>query len=449
MDLVCKFGGSSLSSASQFEKVKKIVTSNESRRVIVVSALGKRTKSDNKLTDLFYSVYENMSQSNYYENLWSEITSRFIAVKKELNLSYDITYELDKLKHGLAARSLTVDYLVSRGEYLTAKLMSEYLDYTFYDAKDLIIFGEEGDVNLGESYKKIAQLPKDEKIIIPGFYGADEHGFIKLFSRGGSDITGAIVASGLGATKYENFTDVCGVLMADPRIVNSPKPIEVLTYDEMSAIANMGAEVLHRKSVYPVKLAKIPIHIKNTNDPDAFGTLVVSEYNEAYGLTGFFGKKDYTFLTLYKERASFEIGFMRKTFELFEKYKINIEQSLTCIDQVGVLISSVDLKYTKDALFDDLTRILGVKIVEIKEDFSLLAIFGRGVLNEPAFIESIFKTLKNAGISTFLTQTSPKGLSITIGVSNDDYNLAINVLYEHLVETNSEKEWHYETARIN
>jgi len=435
MLLVSKFGGSSLSCASQFEKVKNIVSSDPNRRVVIVSALGKRQPSDNKLTDLFYSVYEHISQSSYYEALWEEIVTRFVAVKEELDLSYDVVAELKKIQDGLAVRVLTADYLVSRGEYLTARLMSEYLGYEFYDAKDLIIFNDTGEVNLEECYRRIDKLvPKDANVIIPGFYGACVNGEIKLFSRGGSDITGAIIAAGLKATKYENFTDVPGVLMADPRIVDHPLPVPELTYEEMSSIAYMCAEVLHRKSVYPVRAAGIPIHIMNTNDPTALGTLIGGEnLANAPQLTGFFGKKDYTFFTLYKNRSSSEIGFMRKVFEIFESYKINIEQSLTGIDQVGILVSSIDVKYRIERVLDDLKLKLGVLDVVTEEEFSLITIFGRGLINDPEFLAAMFGALSGAGIRTSLIEQSPRGLNLVIGVSNADYVLAIRTLYEGLV----------------
>jgi len=435
MLLVSKFGGSSLSTASQFEKVKNIVAADVDRRVVIVSALGKRAPSDNKLTDLFYSVYEHISQSSYYEALWQEIVARFVTVKEELSLSYDVSAELKKIKDGLAARILTADYLISRGEYLTAKLMSEYLGYEFYDAKDLIIFNKSGEVNLAECHRRIAKLiPKDTNVIIPGFYGADENGEIKLFSRGGSDITGAIVAAGLGADKYENFTDVPGVLMVDPQIIDHPLAISELTYEEMSSIAYMGAKVLHRKSVYPAKQAGIPIHIKDTNEPTAPGTLICDGRSEgALGLTGLFGKKDYTFFTLYKNRASSEIGFMRKVFKVFESYKINIEQSLTGIDHVGILVSSIDVKYCMPRLLEDLLLKLGVEDVDTEEEFSLITIFGRGVINDPEFLEEVFGALKAAGIRMSLIEQSPRGLNLVIGVSNEDYELAIRTLYEGLV----------------
>lgn len=435
MLLVSKFGGTSLSSASQFEKVKNIVSSNLNRRVVVVSALGKRQPSDNKLTDLFYSVYENTSQSSYYEVLWQEIVARFVAVKEALNLSYDVASELEKIQAGLAARTLTADYLISRGEYLTAKLMSEYLGYDFYDAKDLIIFNKNGEVDLEACYKQInEQIPKAANVVIPGFYGADENGEVKLFSRGGSDITGAIMAAGLGASKYENYTDVPGVLMVDPRIIDHPLAIQELTYEEMSSIAYMGAEVLHRRSVYPVKQLGIPIHIKNTNDQDAKGTLISSErLGKDSRLIGIFGKKDYTFFTLCKNRASSEDGLVRQVFDIFKQYQVNIEQSLTGIDRIGVLVPSIDVKYYMDQLLEDLKLKLGIEEVVTEEAFSLITIFGRNIINDPEFLEAMFRMLKEAGIKTRLMQQSPHGLNLVIGVSNADYERAIRALYEGFI----------------
>jgi len=436
MLLVSKFGGSSLSSASQFVKVKDIVCGNPDRKIVVVSALGKRIPTDNKLTDLFYSVYEHISQSSYYEGLWLEIVDRFKAVKEELKLEYDVLSELAKIQEGLAARILTADYLVSRGEYLTAKLMSEYLGYTFFDAKDLIIFNSDGEVNYEETYYRIKTvLPNNEKIIIPGFYGATLHGDIKLFSRGGSDITGALIAAGVQADKYENFTDVSGVLMVDPRIVKNPIAISELTYEEMSSIAYMGAEVLHRKSVYPVKKLGIPIHIMNTNDPNKPGTLITSKRKtENSCLTGFFGKKNYTYLTLFKNRASFQVGFMRQVFEIFEGYGINIEQSLTGIDHVGILVSSIEIKYVLDEILDDLKNILGIEDVRTKEDFSLIAIFGRGVICNPGFISETFAALGSVGIEPSLIEQSPCGLNLVIGVERNQFEPGIRALYAKLVD---------------
>lgn len=412
MLLVAKFGGTSLSCASQFEKVKNIVKSDVNRRVVVVSALGKRQPTDNKLTDLFFSVFENRSQSTYYNELWQEIVNRFVTVKNELNLNYDIKAELQQIQDGLAARNLTLDYLVSRGEYLTARLMAEYLDYEFFDAKDLIIFDALGEVDLVASYDRIKSIiTSDQKAIIPGFYGADEFGDIKLFSRGGSDITGSIIAAGLGADQYENFTDVSGVLMADPRIVEDPLPIPELTYDEMQAIAYMGAEVLHRKSVAPVKQSGIPIQIKNTNDPLAAGTLINCTSTKTDQLIGFFAKKDYTFLIFDTGRPAADIS------QFFAGYNIKIENYVLGENNVEMLVSTADIKYRFEQVVEELKLKLGVGTVKAKEGFSIVKIFGRGIIDEPTFLETEYLLLEDG----------------TIVVATPDCEKTIQALYDNLV----------------
>lgn len=440
MLLVSKFGGSSLSCAKQFQKVKNIVLGDENRRVVVVSALGKRQVTDSKLTDLFYSVFEHVSHSTYYESLWTEIIERFVTVKDDLNLEFDVEYELRKIQNALATRNVTLDYLVSRGEYLTAKMMSEYLGYDFVDAHDLIIFDSGGEVDLESTYQRISTLATDDKrIVVPGFYGTTSSGDIKIFSRGGSDITGALLAAGLNACKYENFTDVSGVLMVDPRIVRNPRAISELTYEEMRCIAYMGAEVLHRKSVYPVQEKKIPIHIRNTNNPYAPGTLISDNPNKNESqLTGFFGRKDYTFMTLCKKRATSEPGFMWKLFALFENYKVHIEQSLTGIDQVGLLVSSVDIKYSLEHILSDLALKLEIDDVRIKEGLSLITIFGRDVINNPAFLARVFGAMHSAKIESSLFEQSPQGINLVIGVPTLKYESAIAALYEELVENDKE-----------
>ncbi|MCL1990657.1 MAG: aspartate kinase [Defluviitaleaceae bacterium] len=432
MRVVSKFGGSSVSCGVQFKKVKQLVEADTRRQIIIVSALGKRQPSDHKLTDLFYSVCENVSQSTYYEGLWQEISMRFLAIKHELNLVYDVEKELNHIRAGVAAQMLTVDEVVSRGEYLTARLMSEYLGYDFCDAKQLILFKETGEIDLDGCLQRIAKtLPKDAHVVIPGFYGADEDGTIKLFSRGGSDITGAIVAAGVKAHAYENFTDVSGVLMVDPRLIENPLAIPELTYEEMSYMADMGAHVLHRQSVDPAKSAGIPIHIKNTNDPLAPGTLIHHETSEAAPqLIGFFGKKDYTFFTLYKQGAFSEKGLIRHVLAIFERYDIHVEQVTTGLDYVGFLVPSVDVKYCPPTLFDLLKVQLEVEEIERLEGFSLIGIFGRNTVRESGFLGLAFFMLSSAKIQTLLLQQSARGPAWMIGVATEDYEKTMKVLYE-------------------
>lgn len=412
MLFVTKFGGTSLSCARQFKKVKTIVSADPRRRVIVVSALGKRRSSDNKLTDLFYSIFENRSQSSYYDELWQEVITRFVMVKKELALKYDVASELNHIKDGLAARNLSLDFLVSRGEYLTAKLMAEYLDYQFFDAKDLIIFDASGEVDLVRSYARIKKtINTAQKIVIPGFYGADEFGDIKLFSRGGSDITGAIIAAGLDADLYENFTDVPGVLMVDPRIVKNPLPIGELTYEEMSEIAALGTEVLHRKSVAPVKQAGIAINIKNTNNPQALGTLITCSAARQDQLIGIFGKKDFTFLTLDTSRSTAEIA------SFMADLKIRIEDLRVKANQLQLLVASVDIKYRFEQIVHELTLKFDVTAVVAKTDFALIKVFKRGSV---------------ADLTPLALDYIPLAVGM-IAVANADFERVIRALYANLV----------------
>lgn len=418
MLFVAKFGGTSISCAEQFAKVKNIVLSDPSRRVVVVSALGKRQPTDNKLTDLFYSIFENRSQSSYYNELWQEVIARFVAVKLELQLEFDVEGELKKIQDGLAARKLTLDYLVSRGEYLTAKLMSEYLGYDFYDAKDLIIFGEDGEVDSDLTYSRIASLiPRNRKVIIPGFYGADSFGDVKLFSRGGSDITGALIAAGLKADKYENFTDVPGVLMADPRIVLNPAPIPEITYDEMSAIAYMGAEVLHKKSVHPVKFAGIPIHIKNTNDPLAPGTLITCSPTKIKNLIGIFGKKDYTVLTI-KTRQPQADEFR----DFFASYNIKVEYAQADDICIEVVISTVDIKYRFEHIINKLKLSFEIESISSGDKMAIITIFTR---------ENMFEDMPILGSYFAVLEQNDEMLMIL--TADDFYEDVIRGLYRELV----------------
>ena len=434
--LVCKFGGSSLSSESQFKKVKNIVESDADRRVIIVSALGKRVASDNKLTDIFYVIHTHAKHGICYESLWQEVTTRFVSVKKELGLTFDIESALSKIRHSLDHNLLSIDDLVSRGEYLTANLMSEYLGFEFIDAKDVIIFCANGDVDIEATKSKLQTVvATGTSIVIPGFYGAYANGKIKLFGRGGSDISGAIVAAALNATKYENFTDVSGVLMADPRIIENPPAIVGLTYEELSELTYMGASVLHEASSHPVRDAGIPIHIKNTNDPTAPGTLICdgASANTKTKVTGISGKKDFLSFSIYKNYMSTEVGFLQKTLAIFERYHVNIEHVPTGIDHVAVVVMAESVAHCLEDLVDVLTRELGADEVIIKDGTALITIVGRGIVEDAVFLGRVFTTLGTAGIPISFVAQSPKKLNIIIGVKNEDYVEATRALYHSLV----------------
>jgi len=436
MLFVAKFGGSSLSSETQFQKVKKIVEDHPARRVIVVSALGKRAHEDNKLTDLLYLLYAHIKHGVSFTALWETIEQRFLTVKQELGLTYDLARDLEALKNELAHSSLTVDYLVSRGEYLTAKLMSEYLGYKFVDAKDVIMFAPNGKVDLNASRQKLTHLlAEDFKIVIPGFYGAYPNGKIKLLDRGGSDITGSIVANCLQADKYENWTDVPGILMADPRIIPTPVPIASITYEELSELSYMGANVLHEEAIYPIRQLNIPIHIKNTNEPDANGTLICDQTAEkSEMITGIAGKKDFVSITIYKNHMSSELGFLSRVMDIFKQFNINIEHVPTGIDNIGVIVSAASV----EKCLYDLTETLKVQLkaneVSVKEQIALITVVGKNMISSIGLSGTIFQALGQEQIRVLLIAQSPRGLNVVIGVQNDDYIPAIQILYKELVE---------------
>ena len=434
--LVCKFGGSSLSSESQFKKVKKIVESDAKRQVVVVSALGKRDSSDNKLTDLFYVIHAHAKHGICYAELWQEVVTRFKDVKTILGLTFDIEAALLEIGASLAKNLLSVDDLVSRGEYLTARLVAEYLDYTFVDAKDVIIFGANGDVDTELTTTKLKNLLQPgTKAVIPGFYGAYQNGKIKLFGRGGSDISGAIVAAALNAEKYENFTDVSGVLMADPRIIDNPPAIAGLTYEELSELTYMGASVLHEASAHPVRDAGVPIHIKNTNDPEAAGTLICDNYDAktTVKFTGISGKKDVLSFSVYKNHMSTEVGFLQRMLAIFARFDVNIEHVPTGIDHVGVVVMKESVVHCLENLIDALKSELATDELLVKDGSALITIVGRGIVEDASFLGRIFTALSKEDITISFISQSPKKLNIIIGVNNEDYANATKALYQELV----------------
>jgi len=317
MLVVTKFGGSSLSCATQFAKVKNIVMSDAKRKIVVVSALGKRDSKDTKITDLLYILHAHLKYSVPYDDIWNMIVTRFVGVQEELGIKYNIIDDLNSLKNELN-KSISEDYLVSRGEYLTAKLMSSYLGYAFVDAKDIISFSYNGKLDEALTEKKVKlAFSEHGTIVVPGFYGAYPNGSVKLLSRGGSDITGSILSKCLSVSLYENWTDVSGILAADPRIIDKPRAIKEITYEELRELSYMGANVLHEETIFPVQSLNIPINLKNTNDPEHPGTFIknVCE-DQTYDVTGLAGKKEFVSFTISKSHMSNEIGFLRKSLSL-------------------------------------------------------------------------------------------------------------------------------------
>ncbi len=430
---VCKFGGSSLSDAQQFLKVKNIVLSDSSRHVVVVSALGKRNSNDYKITDLLYILKSHVKYSVSYTDIWELIYNRFVEIRNELNIDFNIEDELEKIKCGLK-KEVSEDYLVSRGEYLTAKLMATYLNYTFLDSKDLVIFDYNGVLNESETQKRIEEaFSKNSKIVVPGFYGAYLNGDIKLMSRGGSDITGSIFANAIKASVYENFTDVSGILACDPKLIENPRSISEITYQELSELSYMGANVLHEDTVYPVQKLNIPINIKNTNDPENKGTLIKEECNDNSNLvTGITGKKNYASITIYKPHMSREIGFIRKVLTIFEEYRLSIDHIPSGIDSFSIVLPLDSINKIKYELIAKISKELSCD-VQIDENLSLVAIVGRNMKNSIGVSGRIFKTLGSNDINIKMMDQDPLELSIIVGVKNEDYGKTIKLLYNELV----------------
>lgn len=433
---LAKFGGSSLSEDEQFRKVKNIVAGDEARTVVVVSALGKRLKTDNKITDLLYIIHAHMEHDVEYDELWQLIWDRFVGVRNSLELKVPIEDELAKILAEVQSKKVSLDYLVSRGEYLTALLVSEYLGYTFVDAKELVAFRYNGKFDVEKiATKARAAYKKYGKIVVPGFYGAYPSGEIKLMSRGGSDITGSLLARALTVDVYENWTDVSGILMADPRIVKNPEQIKRITYRELRELSYMGANVLHEAAIRPIQDANIPLNIRNTNAPLDDGTFIASEdYASVFPITGIAGKKDYTSLVLYKAQMSDEVGFLSHTMKIFERHNLSIEHVPTGIDNVGVIVETSAIEKIQYAIMEELKNELDLDEIELVNDLSLIAIVGWNMRGNISLTGRVFMTLSKHDINVSVISKSPQEINLIIGVKNDDYARAIKVLYEELVQ---------------
>lgn len=434
MLVVTKFGGSSLSCATQFAKVKNIVMSDPKRKIVVCSALGKRDKSDTKITDLLYILHAHLKYSVPYEDIWNMIYTRFIGVQEELGISYDIKADLDLL-HSELNKNISLDYLVSRGEYLTAKLMSQYLGYQFVDALDLLRFNYDGklDDNHTSENVKLA-FSKYGSIVVPGFYGAYPNNTVKLLSRGGSDVTGSILAKCLNVSVYENWTDVSGILAADPKIISNPKAIKEITYAELRELSYMGASVLHEETVFPVQELNIPINLRNTNEPDNPGTIIQNECTDNTNLvTGLAGKKDFLSFNISKHHMSNEVGFLRKALSVFEKYNVSIEHVPSGIDSFSVVVNSSSVEKCQYELVTDLKRELEAEVT-VETDIALVAIVGRNMAKRSGICGTIFQTLGKEKINVKLLAQGPSELNIIIGVASADYENTLKALYDSLVK---------------
>lgn len=435
---VVKFGGSSVAVAAQFAKVKEIVLSDDARRFVVVSAAGRANSEDNKITDLLYLCHAHLKYNVNCEPIFHMIEERFLSIKNELHLSYPIEKDLDTLRASLR-KNIPLDYLVSRGEYLTGKLMAEYLGYTFLDAKDLIYFAYDGSIDFIKTKEMMEyHLQSHDHFVIPGFYGSMPDGRVRIMSRGGGDITGSIIAKIINADVYENWTDVSGILMADPRIVEDPKRIDKITYSELRELSYMGANVLHEDAIFPVKEENIPINIRNTNEPDNPGTLIMELENDPITtdtspITGIAGRKDFTVVAIYKNHMSNEVGIIRRALAVFEKFHISIEHIPSGIDSFSVVVNSADIK---DNIYDIVAEIKAQcdpDKVKVISEIALIATVGRHMSSRPGISGQLFAELGNNEINIRMIAQGSDEINIIVGVENKDFERTTKVIYDKFV----------------
>lgn len=429
-----KFGGSSVAGAQQFEKVRDIVRSDPSRRVVVVSAAGKRCSDDHKITDLLYLCHAHLTYGVSCDDILNTIQQRFVEIRDTLGLSLDIEGEFAALR-GRLNKDFPVDELVSRGEYFTSRLMAEYLGYTFLDAADCVFFGADGHVNREKTYAAIDSALKEHgALVIPGFYGSLPSGRIRVMPRGGSDISGALAAAATGSDVYENWTDVSGILMADPRIVQDPSPIAQITYSELRELAFMGASVLHEDSILPVKEMGIPLNIRNTNRPQDAGTLIVESIQEPDAaqerfITGIAGRRNFTILTL-RKRDMDSIVSLRQALKILEHHHVPVEHITLGLDTFALVSATSALG---DQLYDiigEMQRDCAPDDIQARDDIALVAVVGRKMTSRPGTSGKIFQALGNHGINICTIAQGADELSIIVGVDNRDFDTAIRVLYD-------------------
>ena len=430
---VAKFGGSSVAGAEQFKKVKAIIESDPSRRIVVSSAAGKRDSSDHKLTDLLYLCHAHITYGVSCDDIIGTIRSRFAEIRDELHLQYDVEGDFDKLLPRLN-RDMCVDELVSRGEYFTSRLLAEYLGYRFVDAADCVFFGLDGQIDREKTYAAIGNaLAQYDRILIPGFYGKLPTGKIKVMSRGGSDISGALAAAAVNADVYENWTDVSGILMADPRIVENPAPISTITYAELQELAFMGASVLHEDSISPVKEKGIALNIRNTNRPQDPGTMIVEEVEEdgeqERFITGIAGRRNFTVLTI-KKRPMNANEALRQALDILDRYHVAVEHITLGLDSFALVASTAALGDSVYDVIADMQKAIRPDDVNVKEGISLVATVGRKMTSRPGTSGRLFHALGKSGINIRTIAQGADELSIIVGVENADFEKAIKVLYE-------------------
>ena len=435
---VVKFGGSSLADADHFKQVASIIKADPSRRYVVASAPGKRSGDDEKVTDMLYNCYNMIKNREDISDYYQKIVNRYTEIICGLGIDFDITGELEYIKNAMMARSGR-DYAASRGEYLNSLILAKYLGFDFVDAENVIFFKENSEFDEEKTNQAMkAELEKHRNAVIPGFYGSMPNGTIKTFSRGGSDVTGSIVARAAGADLYENWTDVSGFLMTDPRIVDSPLPISTITYRELRELSYNGATVLHEDSIFPVQKEGIPINIRNTNHPEDKGTMIVPMAKEYDGnhhiITGIAGKKGFSVINIEKNHMGAEFGFAARVFRCLDLYDIHTEHLASGIDSMSHIVSSEELNSKIDDFIPELHKITEADNITVDTGLALVAVVGRGMKETKGTAARIFSAISNAGVNVRMIDQGASELNIVIAVYEQDYEKTIKAIYEEFIK---------------
>ena len=435
---VVKFGGSSLADAEHFKQVASIIKADSQRRYVVPSAPGKRFKEDIKVTDMLYECYEKIRNHESIDEIYAKISDRYNSIIAGLGLDFDISGELEYVKSAMMHRSGR-DFAASRGEYLNSLILAKYLKFDFVDAENVIYFKDNGTLDEEKTNEAMREeLMQHKHAVIPGFYGVMPNGTIKTFSRGGSDITGSIVARALDADLYENWTDVSGFLMADPRMIENPCPIKTITYRELRELSYMGATVLHEDAIFPVKNAKIPINIRNTNRPQDPGTMIVAENKNDFDaekiITGIAGRKGFSVITIEKDMMNSEVGYGRKVLEVLEDNEISFEHLPSGIDNMSVVIESAVLDGRRDKVLTSINRAVHADSITIEDGLALIAIVGLGMVKYKGAAARVFNAISAAGINIRMIDQGSSELSIIVGVEEHDFEKAVCAIYNEFVK---------------
>ena len=431
---VVKFGGSSMADAGQYRKIREILQADPERKVVVVSAAGKRTKDDHKITDLLYLCHAHTQYGVDCSGIFEMISSRYLQIRNDLGIDLDLETEFADFKQRIDNKELNADEIASRGEYFSAKLMAAYLGFQFIDSADWVKFNYDGTVDQDATYEALQNLVvQGIGAVIPGFYGLMPDGHIRTFSRGGSDITGALAAAALDADVYENWTDVSGILMADPRLVENPMAIPQVTYDELRELSYSGASVLHEDAIFPVREKNIPLNIRNTNDPEAPGTMIQESFDGEYDsdrfITGITGKKDFTIISLSKRGMSNQVGVLHKVLTILVRHNLSVDYVPNGIDNVSIVLPTESIASSLYTILGEIQTEVEPDTLDVHDQIAIVAAVGRQMAYRPGISGKLFAALGEAGINIRMINQGPDELNIIFGVDNRDFKKAIQVLY--------------------